>query len=79
MITLNEAVRKANELVRSNTGIECDPDMVRRVDRNGSKCWWIVYDSSHFYGTEIGQGSVVDGGEYIVNVDCRSGAVTVSE
>jgi len=77
MITLIEAVKKANELVRNNTGIECDPDMVSRVEDEDSKLWWIVYDSSHFFKGKYDEDVIVDGGEYVISVNCQSGEATV--
>ena len=73
-----DAIARANEFVLGNTGIECDPDMVRRIDRNDKQVWWVVYNAANFYKDEISRGKTVDGGEYIIEVDARTGETSVA-
>ena len=77
MISLTDAVEKANALVDNNTGVKCDPDMVRRIDRNGKRYWWVIYDEYQFRSVTIDENAVVDGGEYIISVDCENGDAKV--
>lgn len=73
-----EAIAKANELVLGNTGIDCDPDMVRKIDRDGKQAWWVVYNAANFFKDEMARGNTVDGGEYIIEVDVKTGETIVA-
>jgi hypothetical protein len=76
-MTIFDAIKEACALVLDKTGVECEPDMVRRVTRNGSESWWIVFNNSHFFAEEVSQGDVIDGGECTVCSDCNTGALEI--
>lgn len=69
----NDAIIKANEFVRASTGIDCKPSLVKFDDRRN--VWVIVYDCKNFFRDEIEVGAVIDGGEALVIVDCKTGVV----
>jgi hypothetical protein len=77
-VTLQEATIKVREFVNAQTGVDADPDLIRRMkDDNGRKVWRALYYANHFYPEEIAAGSTVDGGEYSVVIDSKTGEITV--
>jgi hypothetical protein len=67
-----DAITKANELVLKETGVACEPSMVRLIQR-GSRQWYVVYDPVYSFSLDYGEGAVVDGGEVVVSVDFETG------
>jgi hypothetical protein len=77
-VTLQEATVKVREFVRTQTGVDADPDWMKRTKNdNGRKVWRALYSAKHFYAEEMAPGVTVDGGEYFVEIDSKTGAIAV--
>jgi hypothetical protein len=68
-----EARALVRTFVRDNTGVDADPDWIRRDGR----FWRAYYGAEHFYRDEMAAGMIIDGGEYILDVNDDSGEVSV--
>jgi hypothetical protein len=78
-MSIIEAIQKSNALVLQRTGVQADPSFVRLVERpGGRRAWRLVYEAKLFLPKEEqGEDVVIDGGEYIVEVDQATGLASV--
>ena len=74
-MTIVEVIHKSNDLLFQNTGVQSDPVFVRLLEKPGQRPKWIlVYPAKLFLTLDTQEANTtVDGGEYIVEVDCISG------
>jgi hypothetical protein len=77
-MSIFDVIRKANAYVLATKGVQGEPDYVR-LSRNLEKgrSWRLMYHYSLFYPEIAQEGGVVDGGEYIIDVDDNSGEISV--
>jgi hypothetical protein len=76
-MSIFEVIQRANAFVLATKGVQGEPDHVHLVRRPGKPRFWsVMYHFSLFYPDESHDGEGVDGGEYIVEVDDRSGEVS---
>ena len=78
-MNITEAIQKSNALVHQNTGVQSDPVFVRLVEIPGKgNRWRLVYRAELFLPEDLkGKDVIVDGGEYIVEIDQATGATSV--
>ena len=73
----SEARAKARAVIFAKTGVNTDPDSTVFKNIGGRRAWKAFYGPQHFYPEIVAEGGVVDGGEYIVIVDDRTGQASV--
>ena len=73
-----EAIERANAFVFEKTGVTGTPEFVRRIEDTGKPAsWMLVYNSRLFFPGITESGASVDGGEYIVTINDKSGDVSL--
>jgi hypothetical protein len=76
-MSIFEVIQRANAFVLATKGVQGEPDYVRLFRKSGkARSWSLMYHFSLFYPEVAREGGVVDGGEYIVDVDDYTGEVT---
>ena len=76
-MSIFEVIQRANAFVFATKGVQGEPDHVRLFRKPGKpRSWSLMYHFSLFYPEVARDGGVVDGGEYIVDVDDQTGEVT---
>ena len=77
-MSIFEVIQRANAFVLAKRGVQGEPDEVRLFRKPGKpRTWGVMYHFSVFYPEVARDGGVVDGGEYILNVEDQTGEVTV--
>jgi hypothetical protein len=77
-MSIFDAIQKANAFVLTTKGVQGEPDSVRLVrDPAKNHFWRMLYHFSLFYPDIALEGGVVDGGEFIVDVNDKTGEVTI--
>lgn len=73
-MTRSQAIQIGNAFVLQHRGVQGEPEHVQLMERAGKKrSWSLVYGAALFFPTEIAEGTVIDGGEYILTVDDVTG------
>ena len=75
----SEAVARARAFVLTKTGVDADPDAVHLgKTRTAAPTWYVLYYAAHFFPEVAAGRATVDGGEYCVLVDDKTGQVSES-
>ena len=77
-MTITDAIARANAYFLTNGG-ECpEPSLAHLVKKPGKIRYWIVLYPAHAVRPRLfGPDDIVDGGEYILQIDDHSGEVSV--
>lgn len=77
-MSIFDVIQRANAFVLATKGVQGEPDSVHLIRNSDSnRLWRLLYHFSLFYPELAREGGVVDGGEYIVDVDDISGKISV--
>jgi hypothetical protein len=72
-----DAIAKARAIVFARTGVDADPDTIEFKSIGGQRYWTAYYGPRHFFPKRIAAGATIDGGECIVEINDKTGEVTV--
>ena len=79
-MTQQDAMLKVREFVRVRFGVDADPDaFTKRTNEEGRKVWTALYYARHFYPEDYAKGGIVDGGEVALQIDSKTGEISVLE
>lgn len=72
-----EVIEIADNFLRDTTGVKAHPTFVRLAERAGKPAWWVSYSAELFFPPDSTGKCIVDGGDYVIIVDVKTGEVSV--